>query len=75
MTIRYDRTRIAIVVVCSCGWQDLGITQQAAWNLAADHEQRAHPESRQVRHAANARALRSRPDAPPDAICGDPAEM
>jgi len=55
MTIRYDRSRWAVVVVCSCGWQDLGITQQAAWNLAADHEERAHPGVRQVREAARMR--------------------
>lgn len=53
MGIRYDRSRFAVVVVCSdCGWQDLGVTQQAAWSLAADHERRAHPDQRQVRKAA-----------------------
>lgn len=56
MTIRYDRSRFAIVVVCSCGWQDLGITQEAAWSLAADHERRAHPDDRHAREAARQRA-------------------
>lgn len=56
MPIKYDRSRWAVVVVCTdCGWQDLGVTQQAAWSLAADHEQRVHPESRQVREAARQR--------------------
>lgn len=59
MAIRYDRSRWSVVVVCDCGWSDLGITQQAAWNLAADHEQRAHPEARQVRKAANKRDERA----------------
>lgn len=58
MGIRYDRSRFAIVVVCSCGWQDLGITQQAAWNLAADHESRTHPDQRGVREAARMRQAR-----------------
>lgn len=59
MAIRYDRSRWAVVVVCDdCGWQDLGITQQAAWSLAADHEARVHPEQRQVREAARMRATR-----------------
>lgn len=55
MAIRYDRSRFAIVVVCSCGWQDLGITKDAAWSLAADHERRAHPTERTVRNAASHR--------------------
>lgn len=53
--IRYDRTRISVVIVCDCGWQDVGISKDAAWSLAADHEARAHPERRQVRHAADQR--------------------
>jgi hypothetical protein len=56
MTIRYDRTRWATVVVCTdCGWQDLGVTKQAAYSLAADHERRAHPEQDTVRNAARHR--------------------
>ena len=55
MTISYDRSRWATVVVCSCGWQDLGVTQQAAWSLAADHEARVHPDERGVREAARQR--------------------
>jgi len=53
VAIRYDRSRFAIVAVCtSCGWQDLGVTKEAAWSLAADHERRAHPDQRKVRRAA-----------------------
>ncbi len=59
MAIRYDRSRWAVVVVCDCGWQDLGVTQQAAWSLAVDHETRCHPESRQVREAARMREART----------------
>lgn len=56
MAIKYDRSRWAVVAVCSdCGWQDLGVTQQAAWSLAADHERRAHPDQRGVREAARQR--------------------
>jgi hypothetical protein len=57
MGISYDRSRWAVVVVCSdCGWQDLGVTQDAAWTLAADHEARVHPDQRTVRRAADERA-------------------
>lgn len=57
MGIKYDRSRWAVVVVCTdCGWQDLGVTQEAAWSLAADHERRAHPDQRGVREAARMRA-------------------
>lgn len=57
MAIKWDRSKWAIVLVCSdCGWQDLAITKEAAWNLAADHETRAHPEQRRARNAASHRA-------------------
>jgi hypothetical protein len=60
MTIRYDRSKWATVLVCSdCGWQDLAVSQQAAWSLAADHERRAHPDQRGVREAARMRATRA----------------
>jgi hypothetical protein len=62
MTIRYDRSRWSHVVVCSCGWQDLGVTKQAAWSLAADHERRAHPDDWQVRNAASHRKNSSDPE-------------
>lgn len=56
MGVRYDRSRWAVVAVCTdCGWQDLGVTQQAAWQLAADHERRAHPDQRTVREAERQR--------------------
>lgn len=56
MAIHFDRTRWAVVVVCDgCGWQDLGVTREAAWALAADHERRAHPEERAVRNAQSHR--------------------
>lgn len=61
--IRYDRTRFSVVVVCSdCGWSDVGVSNDAAWSLAADHEERAHPERREVRHAAYVRNSRSTSD-------------
>jgi hypothetical protein len=55
MTIRYDRTTISVVIYCDCGWSDVGVSKDAAWSLAADHEERAHPSSRQVREAARVR--------------------
>lgn len=55
MAIRYDRSKFAIVVVCDCGWQDLGITKESAWALALDHETRTHPDSWQIRNAASHR--------------------
>jgi len=58
--IRYDATQITVVVVCDCGWVDVGTSKDSAWSLAADHETRAHPESRQVRNAANVRNFRNR---------------
>lgn len=62
MTIRYDRTRITIVIVCDCGWSDIGVSKEAAWSLAEDHERRAHPDSRQIRGAAAVRKTRSGTD-------------
>jgi hypothetical protein len=60
MGIRYDRTTVSVVIVCdACGWSDVGTSKDAAWSLAADHEERAHPESRTVRHAAYVREHRS----------------
>lgn len=61
MAIRYDRTHFSVVIVCDCGWVDVGISKEAAWSLAADHESRAHPGSRQVRNAALKRAERNSP--------------
>lgn len=55
MAIRYDRTRFSIVVYCTCGWSDLGITKEAAYWLAEDHETRVHPEENHVRNAATQR--------------------
>ena len=61
MPIKYDRSRWAIVAVCTdCGWQDLGVTQQAAWSLAADHERRVHPDQRTVREAQRVREARQK---------------
>ena len=57
--IRYDRSNFTIVVACDCGWQDLVITQQAAWTIALEHETRCHPDSWQVRDAANHRKNRA----------------
>lgn len=54
--IRYDRTTISVVIYCDCGWADVGTSRDAAYSLAADHETRAHPESRQIREAARMRA-------------------
>jgi hypothetical protein len=53
--IRYDRTRISVVIVCDCGWSDVGVSKIAAWSLAADHEARAHPGTWQIRDAARKR--------------------
>lgn len=58
MGIRYDRTRITVVVVCDCGWTDVGVSKSAAWSLAEDHEIRAHPDRDQVRRAARMRRMR-----------------
>jgi hypothetical protein len=52
MAIRYDRSRFSIVVYCDCGWSDLGITKEAAYSLAEDHETRVHPEETRIRNAA-----------------------
>jgi hypothetical protein len=63
MPIRYDRTSWSHVVVCTdCGWQDLGVSKEAAWSLAADHEARVHPTDHRVRNAAAKRARYSEPD-------------
>jgi hypothetical protein len=59
MSIRYDRTAVSVVIYCECGWADVGVSNDAAWSLALDHEVRAHPESRQVREAARVRAARN----------------
>jgi hypothetical protein len=61
MSIRYDRTRITVVIVCDCGWSDVGVSKEAAWSLAADHETRAHPQDWQIRNAAAVRKNRSSP--------------
>jgi mannose-1-phosphate guanylyltransferase len=57
--IRYDRTRFSVVIVCDCGWSDVGVSNHAAWSLAADHESRVHPGTNQVREAARKRESRS----------------
>lgn len=62
MGIRYDRTTISVVIVCDCGWSDVGVSKSAAWSLAADHEERAHPDRRDVRRAAWMRENRSTHD-------------
>lgn len=62
--IRYDRTRISVVITCDCGWSDVGVSNDAAWSLAADHEGRAHPGVNQVRKAASMRRARNSPDDP-----------
>jgi hypothetical protein len=59
MHVRYDRTGFSIVIVCDCGYQDVGTDKTAAWSLAADHERRAHPSDftiRQAEYMRNARA-------------------
>lgn len=57
--IHYDRTRISVVIVCDCGWTDVGVSKEAAWSLAADHETRAHPGTYQIRRAASTRKSRN----------------
>jgi hypothetical protein len=55
--IRYDRTAITVVIYCDCGWADVGVSKEAAWSLAADHESRAHPGTYQIRRAAAMRKV------------------
>jgi hypothetical protein len=59
MRVRYDRTGVSIVVVCECGYQDVGTDKAAAWSLAADHERRAHPGEFEVRQAGYMRRSRA----------------
>ena len=58
MPIRYDHTAYAHTVYCDCGWQDLSLTREGAWRIAADHETRVHPHRRQVRDAERIRETR-----------------
>jgi hypothetical protein len=59
MHVRYDRTGFSIVIVCDCGYQDVGVDKTAAWSLAADHERRAHPGDFTIRQAEYMRRSRS----------------
>lgn len=59
MKVRYDRTGYSIVIVCECGYQDVGTDRDAAWSLAADHERRAHPGDFTIRQAGYVRNARS----------------
>lgn len=55
MRVRYDRARDSVVLVCGCGYQDVGTTLENARSLALDHERRAHPADWHVRNAASHR--------------------
>lgn len=48
-----DRTRLTVVVQCrDCpDWAALRFTTTEGWKAAAAHEERAHPERQQARHA------------------------
>jgi hypothetical protein len=59
MHVRYDRTGFSVVIVCDCGFQDVGTDKAAAWSLAADHERRAHPGDFTIRQAEYMRNARS----------------
>lgn len=65
MAVHYDRSVTSIVAWCDCGWRDLCLTQEAAWAIAEEHEQRVHPARFQVRDAAAKRAERTRGDRRP----------
>lgn len=57
--IRLDFTQESVVIVCeTCRvWHGFGFDKLEAWERAAAHEARTHPESEQARKAfASARA-------------------
>lgn len=56
MRVRYDKSPRSVVLVCACGYQDVGVSLAAARSLAVDHERRAHPRDYHVRDAAQHRA-------------------
>ena len=60
--IYLDVTRYSVVVVCDvCKvWQVMAFTKLEAWNSAADHEARAHPECTQARDALSTFKKRAR---------------
>ena len=56
-----DITPCSIVIVCNeCElWRGLALNVDDAWDRARDHEQKCHPESRQVEWAIDKRARRA----------------
>jgi len=51
--IRLDSTKISVVVTCDdCPhWRAFQFTKLEAWQSAAAHEERVHPERKQARQA------------------------
>lgn len=50
--IRLDRAASSTLVVCSCGWRELALSDAAAWRLATAHEAACHPDTQRARQAA-----------------------
>lgn len=60
--IRLDCSRSGIVIVCAeCPWWSaFRFNKSAAWDVACDHEERAHSEDRHQRDARDQRRDRAR---------------
>lgn len=62
MTIRLDSTKISVVVKCTlCPfWSAFADTKDEGWGIGAAHEERAHPELEQARHARDEHRSKAR---------------
>jgi hypothetical protein len=49
--MHYDRTKVAVLAWCDCGWRELALTPEGAHQGAADHERNVHPARTQARDA------------------------
>lgn len=62
MAIELDSTKHSTVVCCTlCGSVDLADSPREGWAIGAAHEERAHPEIEQARHAARMKRNRDTP--------------
>lgn len=50
--IRLDRAVSSTLVVCSCGWRELALSDAAARRAACAHEAACHPDTQSARQAA-----------------------
>ena len=57
---RLDRSPLALLIVCTCGWREMVTDEIAGWTAAQAHGQAVHDDGLRAREAKNARISRER---------------